>query len=302
MPERLPRMTFRAEYAPSGFGLIVRYMPMNVDGDVLNEWGGHWKSEDIHLSTTLKQQLDILFGLMSDLLPVRTIPFPNGISIGAGKPALPCMTLNTNAEDGPALQLFVGSLNQQFAARAVQVSRLSVDGQRLLSDVLVSLEAESWKHLQERLHMDQPPQAQIGVFISYRARPDIKQFAEAVAIRLEREGLHPFFDQWDILAGDSLVGKIDAAFASSGACIIILSKDYHQGQWATQEMRTALTKRVTQGYRVIPAKFEECDVPQLLNDAKYVDFRGHDEDNFEIQMREVIQAIFGLTRRPYLKS
>ena len=51
--------------------------------------------------------------------------------------------------------------------------------------------------------------------------------------------------------------------------------------------------------RVIPALFEDCAIPELLKDPIRVDFRDHNPDEFEIKMRQVIQAVFGLTRRPF---
>ena len=139
----------------------------------------------------------------------------------------------------------------------------------------------------------------LQVFISYRKRENVEQFAEAVARRIEQEGIRARFDKWDMVAGDSLAGRIEEAFATSRGCLIILSADFIAGSWATTEMHTAITKRVNEGYRVIPILFENCEIPELLKDPIRVDFRDHDPDQFETRMRDVIQGLFGLTRRPF---
>ena len=150
------------------------------------------------------------------------------------------------------VEAYIGPSNHITHARSVVRSELSPDGQRLLSDILVSIEAECWKDLTVRMGAEIPDPDGIQVFISYRERPDIEQFAEAVALRLETESIRARFDKWDMLAGDSLTGKIDEAFAASRACIIVLSSDFTAGRWATTEMNTAITKRVDEGYQSDP--------------------------------------------------
>lgn len=173
-----------------------------------------------------------------------------------------------------------------------------MDQHRLWSDIMASVEAECWKDLRGRLGVEPEP-AGLQLFISYRKRPDIEQFAEVLASRIEQDGIRARFDKWDIRLGDSLPGKIAEAFAASTACIVILSSDFHEGAWATTEMNTAITKAVNEGYRVIPLVYEVGPIPELLKHLVRVDFSDHDIDLFEERVREIIGAVLGLSQRPY---
>jgi hypothetical protein len=234
--------------------------------------------------------------MLGQYLPERPITFPDGTIRAVGRPSPTGFVIWESCLY--CVDLYIRSANNESIGGRVDVTHVSPDVRRLFNDVIASIEAECWKDVARRTG-EELVDDRIKVFISYRRRSDIENFAESLAARLEQERLTTFFDKWDVVAGDSLPGKIEEAFETSRACIIVLSKDYKSGQWATQEMRTAISKRVTQGYRIIPALFEDCEVPELLKDAVRVDFRAHDADQFESQVREIIQALFGLTRRPY---
>jgi hypothetical protein len=295
MPADTSRLNFTAEYAPYEGWLLIRYTLIDPRGQTVPEWSGSAHQPVSGIPERTASQLASLFGVIGNLLPVREVHLPEGTIVSGRRPSLYRILINSPG----GVDSFLGPPPALSAGPSVGPSSMTPNGMRLLNDVRASLEAEAWKHLRQRLEVDPPTQSSVGVFVSYRARPDIEQFAEAVALRLQAEGLYPFFDKWDVMAGDSLTGQLQDAFAKSQSCILILSRDYRQGKWATQEMLTALTKRVTEGYRVIPALYEDCEIPDLLKDARWVDFRGHDENQFEVQIREVIQAVLGLTRRPY---
>jgi TIR domain len=173
------------------------------------------------------------------------------------------------------------------------------EGQRrLISSILSSMTAVAWKDLHRRVGLGtanrtEKPQ----VFISYRHGHE--KFAEASARRLGQEGLVPWFDRWDIRAGDSLPGKIEEAFAHSIAFIPILTSDYEEGSWATEEMRTAISKRVDEGYRIVPVLLEQCDRPELIKQLVYVDMTAQDPQDFESKVADVVDGIFGLEANPF---
>jgi TIR domain len=172
------------------------------------------------------------------------------------------------------------------------------DGQhRLLDSVAVSMEKLAWDHLRQNLGASVSKSPRAEVFISHRSSEDA--FAEALARRLGQESIVPFFDKWDVKAGDSIPGKIEGAFGRSIACVIILSDDFILGQWATAEMDTAITKRIQEDYRVIPVLYEKCDVPELLKPLRHVDFSSHDPQTFESKFGELIDAIYGLELNPF---
>jgi hypothetical protein len=172
--------------------------------------------------------------------------------------------------------------------------------QRLLSSILSSLAALCWKDLHRRVGLStardrQRPQ----VFISYRHEHE--KFSEALANRLGQEGMVPWFDKWDARAGDSLPGKIEEAFANSIAFIPVLTGDYQEGAWATEELRTAITKRIEEGFRIVPILLEPCERPELLRQLVYVDMTDHDPETFEGKIAEIVDGIFALEANPFRK-
>ncbi|MCH7475949.1 MAG: toll/interleukin-1 receptor domain-containing protein [Gemmatimonadetes bacterium] len=87
-----------------------------------------------------------------------------------------------------------------------------------------------------------PSQAERSqVFISYRKGHEV--FARALAGRLGREGFVPWFDEWELLAGDSVPGKIAEGLRDSVAFLPIITADYGEGKWATEELESAIHKR-----------------------------------------------------------
>lgn len=177
-------------------------------------------------------------------------------------------------------------------------SALTEAQRRLVSSILSSLTAICWKDLHRRIGV---PATNTGekpqVFISYRHGHE--KFAEALANRLGQEGIVPWFDRWDVRAGDSLPGKIDEAFTRSIAFIPIITADYEQGAWATEEMRTAITKRVEEDYRVVPILLDKCDRPELIKQIVYVDMTDQDPQAFESKIADVVDGIFGLEANPF---
>ena len=297
MSSLTPRLLLNIECEPGSFGVIVTYTPVTNDGTPIEEWSGSMRASFSDLAPSLADKLSVFFELTAQLLPTRPIPLPDGREITPGRPLLRRFIIPRNAPD--TIHAFTGEGSHLHRAGTLKCDQYSLDGQRLLSDVLVSIETECWKHLSARVGTNIAEPNTMQVFVSYRKRPEIEQFSEAVALRLEQEGVRVRFDKWDMVAGDSLPGKIEEAFAASRACLIILSADYTTGRWATAEMNTAITKRVNENYRVIPVLFEDCTVPELLKDSIRVDFSEHNADHFETRMRDVIGGIFGLTRRPF---
>lgn len=295
--ELVPQLLLRIEYEASTFGLIVSYTPVTAEGIKIEEWAGTLNAPLKSLPLPLADRLALFFGLTARQLPDRPVPFPDGATVVGGRPPLTRFAFWTHYPD--QVEAYTGAPSHLHRAGTIRRNTYSLDGQRLFADILASIEAECWKHLASRMGTKMNDSNLIEVFISYRKPPDIEQFAEAIAFRLEQERIRPRFDKWDMAAGDSLAGKIEEAFTASRACLIILSAEFSAGKWARAEMNTAITKRVNEGYRVIPVLFEHCSIPELLKDPIRVDFRDHDSDQFEARMRDVIQAVFGLTRRPF---
>jgi len=181
------------------------------------------------------------------------------------------------------------------------VADLSPQQIRLYDSVLLSFSSMAWKHLRKRLAV--PPTPASGapqVLISYRRGHE--DFAEALGRRLGDEGLIPWLDKWDVRAGDSLPGKIEKAFREPIALIPIITADYQQGSWATEELRTAIVKRIEEGFRIVPVMLERCQIPELIQQLVYVDMTDHNPETFDAKTTEIVDGIFGLELNPFRRE
>lgn len=183
----------------------------------------------------------------------------------------------------------------------VELEMLTPDTQRLVSNIMPSVEQIAWNDLRDRLGATPASQsAKKKVLISYRkTSPERIAFAEAIAHRLGREGFEPWFDEWEVRPGNSLVREIGKGFENVYAVIPVLSTDYPGETWAREEFETAFSKRVSEGVKVIPVRFEKCEIPQLLRPLVYVDCTEHDPDVFEKQFAKIIDALNELELNPY---
>ena len=168
---------------------------------------------------------------------------------------------------------------------------------RLLDSLTASFERKAWEDFRSRVGLSSDSGTGLQVFISYRSPHE--RFAESIAQRLGTEGIMPWFDKWDILAGDSLPGKIEEGLRESAAFIPIITADYQKGTWATEELQSAIAKRVETEYKIVPVLLENCERPELIRHLRYVDFTGQDPEKFESKVGELIDAIYGLTLNPF---
>jgi len=83
-----------------------------------------------------------------------------------------------------------------------------------------------------------------------------------------------FYAKWDIKVGESIVEKINEALISHDHLIIILSSNSVQSDWVKRELNSSLMRQLQQREIMIkPVLIENCEIPPLLVDIKYADFR-----------------------------
>lgn len=300
-----PRLQLWFNYG-SEMGLIARYKPVDAQGLRVDEWGGGWvlpPGTGDPSGQGLLSRAGKLFRLILPLIPVQVIPAPGGDI----RPQVKVVRMKYSDDEPDKLsgQRTYGHVEvsetgsviseHQIVGFEIPRSALPIDGQRLLDDILASIESRSWSDLRQRTTGPGIPDRRIGVLISYSHHSS--EAAEALARRLGVEGLVPWFDKWDIRAGDSLPGKIEEGFSTTDACLILWNSAYPEGKWCTEEMETAIHKRVETGYKIIPVKLDRTTLPDLLAKLCHVDLS--DWDRFEEGIREIVQSIFGLELNPY---
>ncbi|MGB2693940.1 MAG: toll/interleukin-1 receptor domain-containing protein [Dehalococcoidia bacterium] len=133
------------------------------------------------------------------------------------------------------------------------------------------------------------------VFLSHNKNE--KPLARRLAEDLYRQGVEVWFDEWEILAGDSVVGKIEEGLERSTVFVMVVSAAFQNSDWCTAEYRNALTRAIeTEKPRVIPILREDVEVPPLVRHVRRIDLR---EDSFyDTAIEELLNAIYGISPRP----
>jgi tetratricopeptide (TPR) repeat protein len=114
------------------------------------------------------------------------------------------------------------------------------------------------------------------VFVSYGHTDAV--WVTALAENLEAEGLRVFLDDWEIVAGDRWVARLEAGIASSGAGLVVCSAASLSRPWVRAEYEALLVRSETDGLRLVPVLVERVDLPAFLGTRDYVDFSRVDGD------------------------
>ncbi len=110
------------------------------------------------------------------------------------------------------------------------------------------------------------------VFISHsKANADKAKRLRESLIELGHE---IWFDEDQIAVGDLVTGKIQEGIRDADFIVVVLTKEAVGSCWVEREWQARFSEEV-KGRRqiVLPALFEDCDIPALLGDKKYADFR-----------------------------
>ena len=93
------------------------------------------------------------------------------------------------------------------------------------------------------------------VFISHTTADDaaIRDFAQQLISR----GLDPWIDDWEVLAGDDIVERMNDGLAQCDAGIVVFSKHTVGKKWMAEEWRTLFYDRVEDGKRLIPVLIDD---------------------------------------------
>lgn len=128
------------------------------------------------------------------------------------------------------------------------------------------------------------------IFLSHSSAD--KSFVKGLAVDLAAMGHQPWLDEWDILAGESIVEKVSAGIDDSDFILVVLSKSAMSSKWVENEWQAKYWAEVTERrVLVIPAVIEECTIPVLLRAKKYVDFRHDYADALEVLAKSIVKHL-----------
>lgn len=126
----------------------------------------------------------------------------------------------------------------------------------------------------------------LSVFVSHASKD--ARIASRVAMGLRAFDYDTWYDDWELLPGDSIVDRIEAAIAATDVLLVLLSKSSVGSKWVQRELAAGLARQLSgKGVMVIPLLVEDCEIPGLLADTKYVDLRA----DFERGFRQLADAL-----------
>jgi hypothetical protein len=125
------------------------------------------------------------------------------------------------------------------------------------------------------------------VFISYNNAD--RNFVRGLANNLQAVGLSIWWDEWEIKVGDSIVQKVGSGITTAANLVVVLSPSSVNSPWVQREVGSALMKQLSseKGIKILPVLLEDCDIPVLLRDIRWADFR----KSYEAGLAEVLTAL-----------
>lgn len=118
-----------------------------------------------------------------------------------------------------------------------------------------------------------------SLFLSHSSAD--KTFVEKLAKDLEGVGVNVWFDKWEIKVGDSLTGKIEESLQANDYLGLVLSPAAVASEWVKAELSAAWCRQMSsRKIVVLPILYQDCEIPFLLEDRKYADFRTSYDEGF----------------------
>ena len=109
----------------------------------------------------------------------------------------------------------------------------------------------------------------MNVFISHNAVDH--EDGRRLGAQLKLVGADVWFDEWEIRAGDSIVGTVDNALLGFDIFVLLWSQHAATSTWVRSELETALVRRMADSdLRVVPVRIDETELPALLQPLRYV--------------------------------
>jgi hypothetical protein len=101
-----------------------------------------------------------------------------------------------------------------------------------------------------------------------------KPFVRWLATELKKRTHEVFFDEWEIKVGDSIIEKISEGLTTHGYFAVVLSQESVKSNWVKKELNTATINTISnKDLKLFPLLLEDCEIPILLKEYKYADFR-----------------------------
>jgi CheY-like chemotaxis protein len=118
------------------------------------------------------------------------------------------------------------------------------------------------------------------VFISHSSSD--KPIVIDLARKLTADGLRVWLDKWIIKPGDIIGQSIEEGLQNSRTLVLLMSKAAFASDWVALERHTLLFRDPTnRNRRFIPVLIEDCQIPDLIAQFAYVDWRKQSRSSYE---------------------
>jgi len=110
------------------------------------------------------------------------------------------------------------------------------------------------------------------IFISHSSKD--QEAVLRLAEDLKRAGVEVWLDQYEIQVGDRITQKVQEGLKDARYLTVWLTREAIGSGWVQNEWQSKFSVEIAGGQKVIlPLLAEDCEMPPLLADRKYADFR-----------------------------
>ena len=132
------------------------------------------------------------------------------------------------------------------------------------------------------------------VFVSYGHED--AGWVRVLAGNLHRAGFEVFLDEWELVGGDRVTGRLEEGIRESANGVLVVSPHALSRPWVREEYEALLRQAVEQpGRRLIPVLYADAELPPFLANRLWVDFRGAGTTGpeYEARLGELVRYLQG---------
>ncbi|MGH2941190.1 MAG: tetratricopeptide repeat protein [Solirubrobacteraceae bacterium] len=137
------------------------------------------------------------------------------------------------------------------------------------------------------------------VFVSYGHQD--AEWVRALAGNLHRDGFKVFLDEWELVGGDRVTGRLENAIRDSTNGVLVVSPHALSRPWVREEYEALLRGAVEHPdqRRLIPVLYLDAELPAFVANRSWVDFRGAASTGprYDARLEELGRALRGLAAR-----
>lgn len=137
------------------------------------------------------------------------------------------------------------------------------------------------------------------VFISHSSK-DKDRFVRGFAEKLISRGINPWYDDWELEFGDSLIDIFDKGISKCDVFLSVISKNSIDSRWVKEEFDAGFVKKIDGETKFIPIIIAEDNVklPFTVHHIKQCVI--DDINNYDVKLDELVNDMLGISKKPPL--